>query len=198
MLHLDPNQVPASLRAGYKGRQFKAVVCVQMSVPIDAGLWSGGSRETYEIIRLSDGAAISDPVHKTGPFVDTGRRERIIQLEPGVCVRQRTIFCGKDHGLTFYLHPENAAALLPPAADLSDDEKIVLTSTRNYKSSYGGLDRYDMAEADSRYGAPPAAPFESHPFMSRDDWNDTKAALIDRGLLNKVGAITTKGRNAIA
>jgi hypothetical protein len=163
-----------------------------MSMPIDAGLWSGGSRETYEIIRLSDGAAISDPAHKTGPFVDTGRRERIIQLEPGVCVRQRTIFCGKDHGLTFYLHPENAAALLPPAADLSDDEKIVLTSTRNYKSSYGGLDRYDMASNNAR-----CRPKPRPPFMSRDDWNDTKAALIDRGLLNKVGAITTKGRNAI-
>lgn len=191
-VYLDPKQVPANLRANYKGRHLEGVVCVQMSIPMDAGLWSGGSRDTYDVVRLEDGAAVSDPAHKTGPFPDSGRRERIVQLEPGFCVRRWSIARGKDRGLTFYLHPDNAAALLPPAVDLSADEKIVLATTRNYKSSYNGRDRYDMASDDARYDRN-----RQSPFMSRQVWNDTKAALISRGMLNKAGAITTKGLNAI-
>ena len=198
LYHLDPKQVPANLRADYKGRHLKAVVCVQMSMPIDAGLWSGGSRDTYDVVRLADGAAISDPAHKTGPFVDSGRRARIIQLEPGICVRHHSIFCGKDHGLTFYLHPDNVSGLLPPTDDLSDNERIVLTATRMYKSSYNGRDRYDMASDGARYDHNIRNCAGVSPFMSRQVWNDTKALLIERGMLNKAGAITTKGRNAIA
>jgi hypothetical protein len=92
-------------------------------------------------------------------------------------------------GLTFYVHPDNATKLLPaPQAELTAFEKIVLSATASYKSSYAGMDRYEMARRDCRNGTP---------FPTRDDWALAKQTLINLGLLNKAGAITPAGRNAI-
>jgi hypothetical protein len=33
--------------------------------------------------------------------------------------------------------------------------------------------------------------------MSREQWEEAKASLISKGLLNKAGAITVNGRNAL-
>jgi hypothetical protein len=92
-------------------------------------------------------------------------------------------------GLTFHVHPADAAALLPaPAADLSAHEKLVLEATASLKSSYGGRDRYQMATDDLRYAR--------KPYPSRAEWDAAKAELIGRGYLNKAGVITVAGRNA--
>ncbi len=189
-IHLDANMVPASLRGGYSGKMFKARVCESVTIPMDAGLWSGGSRETYRVVRLADGAEI-EPLRDQSPW-DRARRDISVTLEPGIAVICHSMFCGKDHGLTFYVHPSNAAQLLPaPSAELTDHEKIVLTATRSYKSSYGGKDRYEMAQGDYRYGD------KAHLYPTRAQWDAAKQSLIGKGLLNKAGAITTAGKNAI-
>jgi hypothetical protein len=96
-------------------------------------------------------------------------------------------------GLTFYVHPDNAAKLLPaPGAELSAHESIVLQATCSYKSSYNGRDRYSMAHDDARWGKPGA--LESFP--TREQWQQAKDSLIAKGLLAKNGAVTPKGRNA--
>lgn len=95
-------------------------------------------------------------------------------------------------GLTFYVNPSNAAALLPAPVELSAHEKEVLNATRSYKSSYGGRDRYDMAQSAAQYGKNAGA------FPSREQWEAAKAALMARGFLNKAGAITVKGKNALS
>jgi hypothetical protein len=53
-----------------------------------------------------------------------------------------------------------------------------------------GKDRYDMAMDDARYAG-------EKTFPSREQWNAAKQALIEAGYLNKAGAITVKGKNAL-
>jgi hypothetical protein len=188
-IYLEPALVPASLRGGYAGKMFKAVVCTEATIPIDAGLWSGGSREVYTAIEFATGRQASFPGQDEAPW--GARQERTVKLEPGLAVVRHSMFCGKDMGLTFYLHPANAAQLLPaPSAELTKYEKLVLHATCSFKSSYGGRDRYQMAQCDARYGKD----FQSFP--TREQWDAAKQSLIAKGLLNKAGAVTVAGRNA--
>ena len=191
LIHLDPALVPAQLRQGYSGRAFKAKVCETMTVPADAGLWSGGSRDHYRAIEFSTGRTVLLPGQSEAPWGQ--RQERKVELKPGFAVICHTIFCGKDLGLTFYVHPANAAAMLPaPQAELSPTERLVLIATRSFKSSYMGRDRYEMMRSKKcdYVMNPPQLP-------TREAWDAAKASLIGKGLLNKAGAITVSGRNAI-
>jgi hypothetical protein len=113
--------------------------------------------------------------------------DRKIAMVPGVVVVQYSISRGKDVGLTFYVHPDDAAKLLPAPMDLTDHERIVLRATRAYKASYGGVDRYTMAWRDA----------QGKLFPSKAGWAVAKESLIAKGLLDKRGAITVAGRNAI-
>ena len=188
VIHLDPAMVPAALREGYNGKKFKAVVTEQMTVPLDAGLWSGGSRDHYTLIEFRTGREVAFPGQSSSPW-DKSRVECPIQLQPGYAVVRHSIFCGKDMGLTFYVHPSNAAALLPaPAAELNEHEVLVLDATSRYKSSYNGKDRYEMALGYDRS--------MGRPVPSREQWETAKTSLIAKGLLDKRGAITVAGRNA--
>jgi hypothetical protein len=190
---LEPNQVPATLRQGYGGKKFEAVVTSEVTIPADAGLWSGGSRDLYSAVRLADGSSIEFPGQSAAPW-DRGRTDRKITLEPGIVVKCHTYFSGKDLGLTFYLHPSDAAPMLPTKAELTANELLVLTATRSYKSSYMGKDRYQMAADNANPSWARAA--DRKPFPTRDEWNAAKASLIARGFLNRAGAITPAGRNA--
>lgn len=189
-IYLDPKLVPSQLRLGYQGKQFKAVVCTEMTVPSDAGLWSGGSRETYRAINFSTGETMPFPNQNSSPW-DSARRDIHVKLEPNLAVIEHTIFCGKDLGLTFYVHPDNATKMLPPKVELSEHEAIVLDATCGLKSSYNGLDRYEMKKRDHEYSWR-----GNGPFMTRDEWNIARDALIAKGLLNKAGAATVAGKNA--
>ncbi len=185
-IHLEPTMVPAAMRGAYAGKQFKARVCETMTIPMTAGLWEGGSRDTFQVIRLDDGATVDAVQHNAAPW-NAARRDIEVKLVPGIAVVEHTIFCGNDMGLTFYVHPDNAAKLLPAPVELTAFEQIVLNATAGYKSSYGGRDRYEMAQGDYRGQAYP----------TRSEWDAAKQSLIGRGMLNKAGAITVSGRNAV-
>jgi hypothetical protein len=188
MTYLEPNQVPSHLRGAYQGKQFKAKVCTEMTIPADAGLWSDGSRDVYTAVSFDTGKSVRFPGQNEAPWGN--RQDRVVTLEPGFAVVQHTIFRGKDFGLTFYLHPDNAAKLLPaPAAEISELERFVLNAAASYKSSYGGKDRYQMAADNARWS--------KKPVPTRQDYDSAKQSLISKGLLNKVGAITVSGRNLV-
>jgi hypothetical protein len=187
-IHLEPKMVPAHLRGTYAGKKFTAIVTENVHIPASAGIWDGGSRTTYSLVRLSDGGSMAASENTSAPW-DNARQSRNIALIPGVIVVEHRIFRGADMGLTFYVHPQDTAAMLPAPVDLTVHERFVLEATRSYKSSYGGMDRYEMATRDAQYRNKFAP--------TRDEWNATKEALIKRGYLNKSGAITTAGRNAI-
>lgn len=192
-IYLEPSKVPAQLRGGYSGKKFAVRVCESMTIPADAGLWSGGSRDLYNVVRFADGAQVRMPGQAGSPW-DGSRRDQTVTLTPDLCVVRHSDFCGKDMGLTFYIHPSNAAPLLPAPAELTKAESLVLSYTASRKSSYMGKDRYDMARDDARYGSEGKAGLATFP--TRADWDAAKVALISRGMLNKAGAVTPAGRNA--
>ena len=194
-IYLEPNLVPPALRGGYDGKKFAARVAESVIVPSDAGLWAGGSRDVYVLVELASGVRHPVPGQAASPF-DGARQERSIPLKAGFAVVRHTTFQGRDMGLTFYVHPDNAAALLPaPAADLSPVEKLVLKYTKERKASYNGRDRYEMAVDDMRYGGSAIRALGVETMPTRDAWNAAKASLISGGYLNKAGAITVKGKN---
>jgi hypothetical protein len=162
-----------------------------MTIPSDAGLWSGGSRELFHAIDFATGEHASIPGQTAAPW-DGARRELTVPIKPGFAIVEHSMFCGKDMGLTFYLHPDNATRLLPPVVELSEHERLMLSATASLKSSYGGKDRYEMSKDNVRYGNQEALA----KFPTRAEWDAAKQSLIGRGLLNKAGAITVAGRNA--
>jgi len=188
-IHLEPALVPVNLRGAYKGKKFKAQVTEQVTIPADAGLWSGGSRDLYTLINFESGVQIEMPNQQAAPWSHT-RRDQTIDLKPGFAVVKHSDFCGHDMGLTFYVHPDNAARLLPAPVELSDHEKVLLSATCQYKASYGGRDRYEMARP---YGGDALAYYPT-----REQWEQAKQSLIQKGLLDKRGAVTVAGRNANA
>lgn len=195
-IHLEPKQVPPTLRGSYDGRKFKAQVVEAMTVPADAGLWSGGSRELYSLVELNSGVKHKIPGQDLNPweYGEGARQERRIPLKQGFAVVRHSIFAGKDMGLTFYVHPDNAAALLPPPVEISPTQRLVLKYTGGRKSSYMGRDRYQMAVEDWRYYG---KDWNLDSMPTREQWDEAKIELIASGFLNKAGAITTKGRNAV-
>lgn len=193
-IHLEPAQVPQHLRGSYSGKQFKAIVSESVTIPAFAGVWDGGSRDTFQVIRLSDGKALDASDNMTAPNNRDPKAHRTIAIPPGFAFVRHSISCGQDSGLTFYVHPSDAATLLPaPAAELNAHERIVLIATRSFKSSYAGKDRYQMAADEVRWDSEA----KRAAFPTRPEWENAKAALIARGLLNKAGAITVAGKNAV-
>jgi hypothetical protein len=192
-IYLEPSQIPAAIRSGYTGKRFRAIVCESVFIPSHAGLWDGGSRTTFEAIHLSSGETRAASDNMSAPW-DNARKDQRIALRDGFAIISHSIFQGKDMGLTIYLHPNNAVAILPPSIELNPLERLVLEYTMGRKASYNGRDRFDMLLDDLSYSKDRKG-LESTP--TRDHWNAAKDSLIAQGFLNARGAITNKGRNAI-
>ena len=187
-IYLKPSDVPQNLRGAYTGKQFKAEISDTGFVPADAGTWGGGSRDTYRYIELATGRSVPISDASSAPW-DASRRDNTFPLRPGFAVVMHSMFCGKDHGLTFTVHPNDATKMLPSGNELTEHEKTVLTATKSYKASYAGMDRYQMAQSeDYRF---------AKPFPTRPEWQLAKESLITKKLLNKAGAITIDGRASI-
>jgi len=92
----------------YRGRTFRAVPTRE--VTFYNTNWDGGSRSQYAAVRMNDGkAAVYDaPAPWNNPVEGT-----TFALPPDVVIVEHIIFCGKDLGLRFYVHPERLKHLLP-------------------------------------------------------------------------------------
>lgn len=164
----------------YKGRKFK------LSTDIPSRLnsyWNGGSRDYFSFYELSTGKVLD--VGSNHPFFEAGKPRDLEELPPGIVIVKHSIFCGKDMGITIYANASDLAPMIPPKAELTPHEKVVLKYTRSLKSSYAGIKNYRFHEAKRKTG------------IKLDEWEAAKAALIEKKLLNKRGAITAAGRNAI-
>lgn len=176
-VHLEPKDVPAHLRAGYTGKKFQARVSETYTIPGDVGLWSGGSRTSLHWVRLADGKVVDQPGQDSSPFV-RDFQDKTVAIQPGFAAVEHVLFCGKDLGLRFYVHPSDAAALLPPPApELDPIEKAVLEVTCAYKSGYRKEEYRRLGLADAQV-------------------ERAKASLVGKGMLTKTGAVTVAGRNA--
>lgn len=165
---------------GYSGRSFKVDT---FSGPMTLrSYWDGGSKTDYAIVNMKTGR--SKPIPENGgPY--GGKAFRISKLPEGFAVVAHNTFTGKDMGITIYVNPENISKMLPAPDETPWAEKVVLSATRSLKSSYAGIKDYRFREALKDTG------------ITKPEWDQAKEALIQKGLLNKAGAITDKGRNAI-
>lgn len=166
----------------YNGKKF----CVKISAgPYNcASYWDGGSRTYFRFIRLADGAITSQMPQQSAFGKKLEGIERVM-LPVGMALVAHAYFCGKDMGLTIYVHPDNAPRFLPKKVELTQHEKIVLRFTSGLKSSYGGISNYRYHEANKVHD------------ISLDDWNAAKQSCIEKGLLRKNGSITNEGRNNV-
>lgn len=183
-IHLDAKDVPQHLRSWYTGQKFQAIVGDEMTIPMDAGLWSGGSRTVYRAIKLATGETVEAPNQSAAPW-DNERRERRVKIAPGFAVVSHVTFSGKDLGLRFYMHPDDAAKLLPAPVELSAHEARVLEAHCHLKSAYRVP---ELQRAGYFKDAPPP--------MTLAQIEEARASLKARGFLNAQGAVTTAGKNA--
>ena len=173
------SSIVAASFPSYRGRKFRLSVTDSINVQ---SYWSGGSRDYFSFVRLTDMANIPVPAQsgfdRQIPGADS------VSLPDGVVCVEHSIFCGKDHGITIHANSATLAPMLPAPGSLSWAETVVLYATRSLKSSYAGVSDYRRKEAMEDTG------------ISNDEYSAAKAALIDGKYLNKAGAITPKGKNA--
>ncbi|MCP3907336.1 MAG: hypothetical protein GY712_04895, partial [Oceanicoccus sp.] len=153
-IYLDINDIPPYLRniGGYKGRKFEAIITSKCT--LTGTNWSGGSRSRYTLVRLNDGKQGGSFGGSDAPAPWSNKVEgREIDIPIGYAVVEHDYFRGKDMGLTFYINPENATAMLPAKDDsIDNDEKAVLYYTSALKNSYGGRSNIRFAEANKDLG----------------------------------------------
>lgn len=181
--HLEPlpeqgRRLVAAAFPDYAGRKFALVV---EPGPMSVGsYWDGGSRNCFAVVRLADYAAL--PVPTAHPVFDGTIPP--LEIPAGCVIVEHSIFCGKDAGITFHVRPDGG--FLPPEKPvLSFEDRVVLTASVSLKPSYNGIREYRFHEARRECG------------IGRAAWDATKADLTARGYLNKAGAITAAGRNAL-
>lgn len=146
--------------------------------------WDGGSRNYYVFYSIDSKKV--QAVGQNHPMFNADKPNKLERLPERFLLVEECIFCGKNHGITIYANPSDLAPMIEYKADeLTDAERIVLSFTGHYKASYGGVPNIRYREA---YRVHKIAP---------ESWEGAKTDLIRKGMLDKRGAITMKGRNAI-
>jgi len=93
-------------------RKRNAYIYVSDFVALDGTYWDGGSRYTYHTINLATRKVGAAPQYAPPQF--GGPRETPqAPLISGAAIVRIGIFCGKTATVKIYLHPEDAAHLLP-------------------------------------------------------------------------------------
>lgn len=166
---------------GYSGRKF-------MIRPSDQyhceNYWSNGSKKSFWLIKREGLEEMAPPATTTNPMNKVAHTT--FDIPPGCFVIEHYISGGKDFGITFIVRPDELdTKMLPAAAHLNEDERIVLAYTAGLKSSYSGISNYRFYNANRDTG------------ITQERWDAAKQTCIERKLLNKQGAITPDGRNAI-
>ncbi len=165
----------------YSGRTFRLRVAESVKC---ASYWDSGSRDYFVWVRLDSGQVLGQVPAQSAFDRPIAGVDSVAIPENCGCV-MHTISRGHDLGLTLIVSAANAPALLPAPAEVDQNELIVLDATRSYKSSYAGVKNYRYIEASRVTKISPA------------DWVNAQTRCIRKGFLNKVGAITPAGRNAV-
>ena len=177
-LHISPTPELSALAKkafGYTGRSFKAQAAESITLPNYIDSDNGGTWSDYAVIWKQTVRRIS---------AGSGGK---VALNAETLVMEHSYFQGHDTGITVYAHPALFPQLLPAGEEraLTTEQKIVLASTRSYKANYAGDSQIRYHEAARQTG------------ITLADWERSKAECQGLGLLDKRGAITLAGRNAI-
>ena len=166
---------------GYTGR----TITIEAAESVNcASYWDGGSRSYFRFLDLAT-FTTSGQMPAQSAFDPHVRGLDRVPLAPNLAIVEHSIVCGKDAGITIHVHALTLVGLLPAPVTLSWADSVVLTYTRSLKPCYAGISNYRYHEA------------HRETTITAAEWDAAKADLIRRGLLNKAGAITDAGRNAI-
>ena len=165
---------------GYNGRKFEVREFHSMTL---TSCWDSGCKDEYGFIHLESKQAYSVPENGT-PWSNGGKILQCSELPMNVALVEYSRR-GQHSWITIYLRPENMTKMLVEATGpaLSEDERIVLIATRSFKSSYAGRSNNRFYEA------------KEATYITLAEWDAAQASLIEKGCLNKAGALTDAGRN---
>ena len=76
--------------------------------------WDGGTKHTYVAVTL-DGAHTSNRMESAPEELGGIDEHQTLAMRPGVAIVEHCFFCGKDAGVTIYIHPTDAPARLTEA-----------------------------------------------------------------------------------
>jgi hypothetical protein len=142
--------------------------------------WSGGSRDYWSFVRITDLKASSTLPEAGSGFVQDAKP--IEALPEGFALVRYTI--GSYRSACVYLHAANLTPLLPPSIELTQDEEIVLACTAGLKSF-----------ARREHAAKLWGSWTFQPDHHGKKWDAAVASLKVKGLVQTNGAATTAGRN---
>ncbi len=166
----------------FTGKTFKVEPVTPNPITLTS-YWEGGSRDYHVIVNLETNQTQSIPENGT-PYTYGGKAFVLPVLPMNFAIV--TYHQGRCDYILIRMNPGNIRAdMLPAPIELTWAEKVVLSATRSYKSSYAGIKNYRFHEAKSYTG------------ILMPEWETAKASLIQKRLLNNAGAITDDGRNAI-
>lgn len=184
MYHLDvrDDKVKTICKKAYptwKGRRVRVNFTSTVNM---SSSWQGGSRSYFKIVRLNDNKNLTMPAQSMYDPQIEGIKS--FEIPQGFVVIENSIYRGKDMGLIIHARSDGSNLLPESSQDITENEIMVLRATRGLKSQYAG-DR-DCRKTDCiRKG------------MTSDEVDNTRAALIEKGMMSKNKAINNKGRNAI-
>ncbi len=143
--------------------------------------WDAGYMRTYKILRMADMQIVEI---ERAPFLrDSALHSQSHIIPDGFVV---VVFVnGRRDGIEIHSPSINIVKSLTVDVPLTDDEMTVLIATRSLKSSYAGIPNFRFKEANRARG------------ITSEQWDIATATLKQKGLLNKAGAITIKGKNIV-
>jgi hypothetical protein len=145
--------------------------------------WNGGSRDYWCLVNLVTHKTWNVPENGT-PFVYGGKAFKVGRLPENIALIRHKV--GGYEYVTIYLNPANIRAdMLPQKPALTWAQSVVLVATRSLKSSYAGILNYRRHAAQRETG------------ITIEEWETAKAECQAKGFLNRAGAITDDGRNAV-
>lgn len=168
----------ARLLPGYNGRD----VSIRPGLTdepfrFQGSYWDGGSRTDYTVVDIATGKSIDLP--GINPLRERDERQAVIPR--GYAVIEHSVFCGKHQPPQIWTHPGDLTPALPRPAELPEALARCLIATASLKNTYGG----ETGIRQKRSGLTP------------EEWTAAQAECLSRGLLNRAGAITREGRNAV-
>jgi len=155
------------------------------TIDLTAGAyWSEGNKRDYFLVQIPSCRVLHTPT--AHPFFEAKVAEDVLMKEfpipPDIVVVCSSIFRGKGPYVTFYT--ATPPLWIAPPVELTKDEILVLRAHRGLKSSYGNhkdLRKYELMR-----------------YIGADTVDTTREILKEKKLLDKRGAITVEGLNAIA
>lgn len=103
MEKISAKELPTNVRKAFSYRKRIAfrTVTNSLTIPSQAGVWTGGSRDLYSLVHLVSGKVTPLTNTMLAPW-DVERKDRVFAIEPGHIVVRTGTFCGRTAIMHIY------------------------------------------------------------------------------------------------